>query len=31
MLAELDVLGQENAEIYDPDAHGTSQDGPQYA
>jgi nitrite reductase (NO-forming) len=30
MLAEVDVLGEENEDIYDPDAHGTSQDGPQY-
>jgi nitrite reductase (NO-forming) len=31
MLAEVDVLGDEREELYDPDAHGTSQEGPQYA
>lgn len=30
MLAEVDVVGEENEEIYDPDAHDTSQEGPQY-
>jgi nitrite reductase (NO-forming) len=31
MLAEVDVVGSENEEIYDPDAHDSSQEGPQYA
>jgi len=31
MLAEVDVLGEEDEDIYDPDAHDTSQSGPQYA
>lgn len=31
MLAEVDVLGEEREEIFDPDAGGTSHEGPQYA
>jgi len=31
MLAEVDVVGQEREDVFDPDAHGTSHEGPQYA
>jgi nitrite reductase (NO-forming) len=31
MLAEVDVLGDEREDVFDPDAHDTSHEGPQYA
>jgi nitrite reductase (NO-forming) len=30
MMAEVDVLGTEDEDIYDPDFHGSSHEGPQY-
>jgi nitrite reductase (NO-forming) len=31
MLAEVDVLGDEREDVFDPDAHDTGHEGPQYA
>jgi nitrite reductase (NO-forming) len=30
LLAEIDVEGEEDEAVFDPDAHGTDHDGPQY-
>lgn len=31
MLAEVDANGAENEDIYDPDAQGSSHEGPKYS